>query len=101
MTESWPDRIIEVWRPSVAFRMILSRHDSVWFVRLLCRNSPPAAGKLKDCTPDEHGLGTAEYAENEEGEQGRSLLSLRQNLCPSVVRAPDFCFLDVGELLTR
>jgi hypothetical protein len=29
LTESWPDRIIEDWHPSVAFRMILSRHNSV------------------------------------------------------------------------
>ena len=31
--------IIEGWRPSVAFRIILSRHDSVCFVLLLCKES--------------------------------------------------------------
>jgi hypothetical protein len=41
--------IIEEWRPSVAFRMILSRHDSVCFVPLLCRESSQAASKWKDC----------------------------------------------------
>jgi hypothetical protein len=53
MTESWPDRIIEEWRPSVAFRMILSRHDSVCFVPLLCRESTQAASKWKDCSTED------------------------------------------------
>src|ERR1035438_5518449 len=47
-TESWPDRIIEDWRPSVAFHMILSRHDSVCFVLMFCKKSSQAASKLKD-----------------------------------------------------
>jgi hypothetical protein len=46
---------MEDWHPSVAFRMILSRHDSVCFVLLLCRKSPYAASKLEDCSPERKG----------------------------------------------
>jgi hypothetical protein len=53
MTESWPDKITEEWRPSVAFRTILSRHDSVCFVPLLCGESSQAASKWKDCSTED------------------------------------------------
>jgi hypothetical protein len=49
-TESWPDRIIVDWCPSIAFRIILFRHDSVCFVLLLCKRFSQAASKLMDCS---------------------------------------------------